>query len=191
MNSADIERALGGDDVAAQYFAGVFPYDRMVRNFSCSNDRTKMYVFNTHPSLKPGEHWIAVVTRGRTVYYFDSFGRHPGVYPALCKKLRLESDEVFYNSSLFQNLSSTACGDYCLLFCLLSSRGWSLLRFVNWLRSFESSETRDHALRQILIDRYGPYFHSSYRQNRRGLTGAHKLHNIIGLRASGKRCIFS
>jgi len=190
MNSGDIQRALSGDVYTAPLFAGVYPYDAMVRAFTCSDDATKVYVFNTHPSRKPGEHWIALVVKGRIVYYFDSFGRHPDVYPALAKKIRRESVKVFYNSCLLQDLSSTACGDYCVIFCLLSSRGWSLQRVVNWMSSFDSSETRDHALRQILIDAYGPDFHSSYRQNRSGLVGGHKLHNVLALRAVGRKCVY-
>ena len=190
MNSEDIDVALRGDPASAHHFVGVFPYDEMVRNFTSSTGKTKMYVFNTHPSLKPGEHWIAVVVKGRTVYYFDSFGRHPAVYSRLAEKFRFECDNVFYNNTLFQNLSSTACGDYCLLFCLLSSRGWSLQRFVDWLDSFDSSETRDHTLRRIVTNEYGNNFHSSYRYKRRGLVGVDRLHNDIGLRALGKHCSY-
>ena len=188
MNSRDIDRALRGDAHCSRYFEGVYSYEEMVRRFACSDDDVKMYVFNTHPSLKPGEHWIAVVTRGRVAYYFDSFGRHPDVYAALANEFRLQCRRVYYNNTLLQNLSSTACGDYCVLFCLLSARGWSLQRFVNWLSSFDLSETRDHTLRRLLIEMYGDDFHSSYRQNRRGLVGVDKLHNVVGLRAIGERC---
>ena len=190
MNSLDIRGALQADEAASRYFSGVYPYDLMVKHFACSDVDSKLYVFNTHASAKPGEHWIAVFTVGRVIYYFDSFGRHPAVYPLLCEKFKLESNSIHYNKHLFQNLSSTACGDYCLLFCLLLSRGWSMQRYVDWLYSLGSADTRDHKLRQLLIDTYGTDFFSSYRQNRRGLVGAHKLHNVVGLRAVGEQCDF-
>ena len=191
MNSADIARALTEDAFTSHLFAGVYPFDQMVDNFSCDPNTSKLYVFNTHESLKPGEHWIAVHTIGDIVNYFDSFGRHPGVHPRLADKFRREAELVNYNQHLFQNLSSTACGDYCILFCFFASRGWSMQRYVDWLFSLGDSERRDHILRQILIERYGKQFYSSYRQNRSGLSGAHNLHNIVGQRAIGQHCPYT
>ena len=191
MNSADIRHALSTDALTAPRFAGVFPFDKMVEQFSCGDEGVcKLYVFNTHASLQPGEHWIAVMTVGKVVYYFDSFGRHPGIYPRLADKFKLQARNVFYNRHLFQNLSSTACGDYCVLFALLTSRGWTMQRYIDWLFDLGTSESRDHVLRQILIDEYGVGFFSSYRQNRLGLTGKHNLHNVIGLRAVGEQCSY-
>ena len=64
-------------------------------------------------------------------------------------------------------------------------------RYVDWLFSLGDSERRDHILRQILIERYGKQFYSSYRQNRSGLSGAHNLHNIVGQRAIGQHCPYT
>ena len=192
MNGADVERALRDDAHASKIFRGVFSLDGMAKRLDVDeNAATSLYVFNTHNSSQPGEHWMAMVMRGRTAYYFDSFGRHPRLYPTLSAKLERACDRVYYSTRLFQDLSSTACGDYCLLFALLTSRGWSLQRFVNWLAMFNDSEERDHVLRLTVTLLYGTTFHSSYRQNRGGLTGLQKLHAVRALNILGRECSFA
>ena len=188
MNTSDIRKALANDPKASLYFIDVFSYDQMVRNVTGENDA--LYVFNTKPSLLPGEHWMAMAVRDGEGFYFDSFGRHPAVYPALSRKLQTLFRTIHWNKVAFQNPSTTACGDYCILFGLLFSRGWTLQMFVNWLSSFTNSEIRDHTIRGIVIDKYGTAFHSSYRDGRRGLSGFQQLHvDRIAKTVSGG-CLF-
>jgi hypothetical protein len=56
-------------------FLGVFPADAEPPRTGTRS----FYIQNTHPSSKPGEHWIAVGREpGRADLVFDSFGRVPG-----------------------------------------------------------------------------------------------------------------
>lgn len=149
--------------------------DAMI-NALTSSAGEAFYVFNTQPREKPGEHWMALAIRDRRAYYFDSFGRHPGAYPHLALKLRHLFAEIYWNRHPFQSLTTTACGDYCVLYGLLFARGFSLQRYADWLYSMGSPDIRDHSLRKILLDSYGSQALSSYRDGRQGLHGSQRLH---------------
>ena len=181
MNAKDLERALYADAKASPLFEGVFPRDVAAsvirrRGPSPRPRAPRLYVFNTHRAGLPGEHWIAVAVRGDRAAYFDSYGRHPRHYPAVASALLAVAPVVEWNSRWLQGLTTTACGDYCLWFCLLAARGWSLRRFVARLDRFDSSEDRDHALRALTVRLLGEETLSYRRNNRPRLIELHDLH---------------
>ena len=76
------------DSYARQYFIGVFPIDLLpsIDSFPCS------FIFNTHTSNKPGEHWIGVFyDKKQNCSFFDSFGFSPKDYgvESYLKKIQL------------------------------------------------------------------------------------------------------
>lgn len=180
MNARDLERALRGDRVASPLFEGVYPRDvaaNVIRRRGASGSRgPRLYMFNTHRRGLPGEHWIAVAVREDGASYFDSYGRHPLHYPGVARALLTVAPVVEWNSRRLQGLTTTACGDYCLWFCLLTARGWSIDRFVARLDLFDNSEDRDHALRALTVRLLGEETLSYRRNDRDGLVGRHSLH---------------
>ena len=188
MNTSDIRRALQSDAFAQNYLVDVFSYDQVVRNISDRDN--KFYVFNTKPQLLPGEHWMAIGVRDGQAQYFDSFGRHPDRYPSLSARLKQLFSSVQWNKTPFQNPSTTACGDYCVLFGLFFARGKNLQDYVDWLSITKDSETRDHTVRQLMTSIYGDNIYSSYKNNTSVLSGVQQLHIDRVVKSVSGKCLF-
>lgn len=131
-------------------FCGVFALDNFMEAFL--KDPTGAYIFNTHTSDKPGEHWLATIDVGGTVYFFDSYGLTKKRFPTIinfltnnCPRLRLAG------SICLQGFGSTTCGDYCVLFVLLTMRGWSCNKFYTNMSFANNSHDRDHQIRTFII----------------------------------------
>ena len=145
--------------------------DEMINSLKQATESDGVFIFNTQPSTKSGEHWICVIINSRVVYYFDSFGRHPKYFPRVAEILTLQCRIIEWNSFLLQNTSTTVCGDYCILFALCYAIGWSLQNFIDWLYSLGDSERRDHTIRNVTISMFGHSSFSSYRQYPYALAG--------------------
>ena len=178
MDTSDLNRILISDECTGPVFRGTMARDVFITSFTSANtpNSTNLYVFNTHRRSLPGEHWIGVAQIGTVTYYFDSYGRHPYHYPDVLLALSSTSSKVVWNNFQLQGLTTTACGDYCVLFCLLISRGWNFKRIIHRLVSIPNREIRDHLVRNTIIKLYGRDAFASLRTDRRGLTGKHKLH---------------
>ena len=101
---------------------------------------------NLDESDQSGSHWVAIhyMAEGQ-VEYFDSYG--------LCLLLRDLNDFVSsldnsytFNNIQLQSFSTTVCGSYCILFCLLRSRGMSFLDDVNLFLTVSDAHERDHVV---------------------------------------------
>ena len=179
MNSDDIRRILSNDEACAPHFEGVFARDEFIErllslSFNVDN-RLLLYVFNTHASSQPGEHWIAVASRGRRASSFDSCGLHPARLPDVARALAYRHDIVHWNATPLQNITTTACADYCIIFALTTARRWSFDRLLNAFPS-TSSLQRDHIVRNTIVSLYGTSALSTIRASDPDLSGTHNLH---------------
>ena len=86
MNTSGIDRALKTDAYSSRYLVAVCPRDTFVRIIN--EGQTGLFVFNTHDSEQPGEHWIAVKLGDTSSDFFDSYGRHPEVCDDVARALR-------------------------------------------------------------------------------------------------------
>ena len=80
MDTSQIASILLSHPATSQVFRGVFPVDRL--QSSRCGAAAGLYVCNTDPSDRPGQHWIVIAiaenARGfRHGEYFDSFGLPP------------------------------------------------------------------------------------------------------------------
>lgn len=100
-------------------FGGVFPADRI------SNiDDNKLYIFNTDPHQKKGEHWVAMYVNNDLCEFFDSFGKSPNYYHKFWHDYLLKkSKKYIYNKSKLQNPSTEDCGKFCIFYVVLRSKG--------------------------------------------------------------------
>lgn len=188
MDSGDITSMLTADPQCAVIFKGVFSRDEFVRAIPSFFRQRFVCVFNTHAKPLPGEHWIAFAGDGKKCYYMDSFGMSPAHYPDVYHIFSRLPQQIKWNSTCLQGVSSTACGDYCVLFSLLFARGWTMSRFVARLDCVSDAEQRDHSVRRAVIMLYGPKAHSSLRNTRPGLSGKDRLHVDFVTKALGVRC---
>ena len=85
MNNAQLENILNKILPRNRVkFLGVFPLDQTCSLLSSklySNPFPLCFVSNTHPSSKPGEHWVAFyLTAHDSLDFFDSYGLLPSAY---------------------------------------------------------------------------------------------------------------
>ena len=94
-------------------FKGVFPCDQLPYNESLPLN----IIVNTDPSYKPGQHWVAVsINRKSGGYYFVSFGLPP-IVKEIFKFINTKAILGWvYNKTQIQNIKSSTCGNYSVLF---------------------------------------------------------------------------
>lgn len=118
MDTIELSNILALDRVTARVFRGVYPLDYINK----TSFRSGVYICNTQPSTKKGEHWVAVwISRNRRGYYFDSFGLPP-VLPELITFLG-KCTSWSYNKRPLQHPGTSVCGQYCVLFARFCALG--------------------------------------------------------------------
>ena len=180
MDTSNIYKILANDSKSKRFFIDVFARDEFVeflKRSRKSHQTQSICVFNTHESNKPGEHWILYAQRDGIGYYFDSYGRSPLHYPDVAKAMtKTFVRKVLWNDRQLQGLTTTVCGDYCVLTSLLLSRGWTFDRIIQRFMENDTFEKRDHSVRATVIALYGKHSISSLTKRRTDLIGRHKLH---------------
>ena len=126
MNTVHIECLLRKDPFAKTVFKKA-----CAKNQPLHVDYPSAYVINSHPSSKPGEHWIAVCfDKYGKDEYFDSYGLPPSVngFTAFIERIL---KEWAYNDKTVQSLFSSTCGHDCVYFVLHRCHGYSLRDIVS------------------------------------------------------------
>jgi hypothetical protein len=108
MYTHQLKYALKTSPVTRDVSGGVFPRDKIPK---IPKKTSIAYIFNTDPSYKNGQHWIAFYLTIDTVYYFDSYGLAPKGFKKILKSRR---NCVHFPRRLQGN--DEACGYYCLYF---------------------------------------------------------------------------
>ena len=172
MNTIQIRSILSSDVLCQSVGIHVGAREQFWKQIC--NFPTGCFVFNTHYSHQPGEHWLAVYANDSEVDFFDSFGRSVSFYPDVNEILSIHGgyETIRSNETQLQNFLSTVCGDYCVYFCLLRSRGWSMDEIVRSLRDIGDSEMRDHSIRRFIIQTY-PNFEFIEDNTVEGIDGVH------------------
>ena len=112
MNTLEIDAVLRN----IPGFLGAFPYNELPQrpreDFSV--------VINTDSDKEPGAHWIALIRKSSRFYVFDSYGREINDDLFTVKfKTKVSSyieGDYTWNTDWFQQLTSNACGYYCVYF---------------------------------------------------------------------------
>ena len=121
MNTSQIEFILKRLVAPPFKFLGVFARDKIphVRSFpSC-------FVSNTRDSNHHGEHWVAFIYHSpSSVEFFDSYALPPSAYG-----FNIQASILSHKT--LQALSSSVCGEYCILYLFCRSHGVSLTRFLS------------------------------------------------------------
>ena len=112
MYAATIKKALNTHETQ-HFFRDVRSADQLP-----PQNRHGVYVVNTHPQNKPGEHWVSVEYTPTHIYYFDPYGLPP--HPNIWKQLKRTTRPIIYNNIRRQGLRKT-CGFYCIYHTLTRS----------------------------------------------------------------------
>ncbi len=121
MDTRQIASILYSRSATQSIFRGVYPLDRINQ---CQGQG--VYVCNTDPSDKPGQHWVTIaISEDGSGEYFDSFGLPPQ-QEEFSQFLNKNTSTWTYNSGCLQHPLSTVCGHYCVLYVLNYAKGRSL-----------------------------------------------------------------
>lgn len=122
-------RGLTGD-----VFCGVWPSDQL-SHLRQSFTPPAHFIVNTHPSSKPGEHWLAItIEDDNTATFFDSFGFPPDFahYPrCILNFLEKRSNKILYHQTQLQDVLSTTCGQHCVFYLCHRACGLSFEKVLS------------------------------------------------------------
>ena len=104
------------DKIKIKGFIGAHAFDELPEK----PDKDFSVIVNTAKGTKDGEHWVALRRTNSKWLFVDSFGRNQnGVLLSeefASSMKHFMNGVVAYNHKLIQNLTSQACGYYCLYF---------------------------------------------------------------------------
>ena len=141
MNTVEILQVLNNDFFASKYDCYVLPLNHFLHtNF----DKPSLIVFNYDDCDKSGSHWVAVFIDKNNIEYFDSYAIPP-LTETLLNKIEFLSvnKTIKFNSTCFQGDSTSVCGQYCLIYLLLCSRGYQMKSICKTLLHCKFSSERD------------------------------------------------
>lgn len=103
-------------------------------------------ISNLDPDTKTGSHWVAIyVSVDGVGEYFDTFGRRPvGHHLSFLKR---NTYRWTYNNKIIQNIFSSICGEYCLVYLYCKFRGMQLKEFLEMFN--ENSMYNDWLLKEM------------------------------------------
>ena len=132
MNEIDINRYLVMDDKIKSIYKGIISSNEL---FTIEKDIKSLYIVNTDPNYLPGSHWVAVYSYNGTCEIFDSLGNKPSKYNRDFYKFLNDYKKSIYSIVKLQNDESKLCGAYCIYYCYLKSRNFTLNEIVNTFSS--------------------------------------------------------
>lgn len=151
MNTDHISSILHSDPSTSQIFKGVMPRDHFV---NCKVAFPGLYVCNTDTSDQPGSHWISIYfSKNGKCEYFDSYGVF-SLFSDLTHKLLSIDKNLNYNNQTLQSVNTNVCGIYCIIFCMMRSRGFTLNYIINTFLLSHNSEERDHILKYFAVKEF-------------------------------------
>ena len=112
------------EKITAPGFLGAFPYNEIPQK--PKSDRFSL-VINTESSKESGDHWLVLLYKKPYFYFMDSYGRtlHDQTFPGQFTKTiknYIGNARYKFNKNWLQQLTSNACGDYCVYFIMEMSK---------------------------------------------------------------------
>lgn len=114
-------------------FLGVFAVDELHR---ITKDCEGVFIFNTDPSYKTGQHWIAVCVSKNHVFYFDPLAAFEHATNEIQTFFKRFDKHLIFNNLRIQSYDSSKCGIHCLVFCFIMSIKPTLRTYTKYLKSF-------------------------------------------------------
>ena len=114
-------------------FLGVFAIDELHR---MKKDCEGVFIFNTDPSYKTGQHWIAVCVSKNHIFYFDPLAAFENAANEIQTFLKGYDKHLIFNNLRIQSYDSSKCGIHCLVFCFIMSIKSTLRTYTKYLKSF-------------------------------------------------------
>ena len=127
MNELTIKHILESDARARDAFRGVYSRNEL----PIRAPTTSLYVCNTDPNHKPGEHWVTIyIGNDRRGEYFDSFGMPP-LFDEFVTFLNNNTKSWTHNKRVVQDVYSSACGYHCIFYAVHRCVGFDVGSIAN------------------------------------------------------------
>ena len=127
MNELQIKHILESDARARDTFRGVYARNKL----PIRAPTTSLYVCNTDPNHKPGEHWVTIyIDSDRRREYFDSFGMPP-LFSEFLTFLNYNTKSWTHNNRVVQDAYSSACGFHCIFYAVHRCVGFDVGSIAN------------------------------------------------------------
>ena len=108
MQSSEIRQKFIKDKT----FIGCFPFDKLP---AFPEKLPAKLIINTGASSTEGEHWVALLLKPKSCFYFDSFGI-PILNHEIHKFLQKKYKKVTFSTLCVQDYRSNKCGEFCIIF---------------------------------------------------------------------------
>jgi len=109
MQSGTMREALEKQPLTRDFFKDVVAADMLPEK----EEQCGIYVVNTHPHQKPGEHWVTIEYASDHVKYFDPTGNPPHETITHYLKKTKARPTIVYSAVRRQGIRAT-CGLYCM-----------------------------------------------------------------------------
>ena len=128
----DIRDILMHDKRTKSSFRGVYAKDQLPAQAPTSS----LFVCNTDPSTRGGEHWVVIYIDGeRRGEFFNSIGDAQPMEELFESFIRRNSITWTRNSKAVQHLMSDTCGYHCIFFAINRCVGYSMSSIINMYTS--------------------------------------------------------
>lgn len=109
--------------------------------------KNESIIINLDDSDNAGSHWVALISIGKKLQYFDSFG----VYPPDEIKSKYKK-KVMFSTMQVQDINSNRCGWYCLYFLNEISKGIDYFDLI-YLYDIHNKNKNEKQLKNYFIKR--------------------------------------
>ena len=122
MLSSEISKNFRRDET----FLGCFPFDKLPE---FPEKLPAKLIINTGASSTDGEHWVALLMKPKTCFYFDSFGV-PIMNIEIKNFLKEKYKKVIYSDVCIQSFKSKKCGQFCINFLKIVKNKKTYISFL-------------------------------------------------------------
>ena len=129
MNGVEILQTVVSDRVACRFFGGIMSIDRLYSKYS---PQDVFYICNTDRWKNAGKHWVVVFFVNGNAEFFDPLGKEPSEF--FSTFMMKHARKINFNRSRVQPLNSQTCGEYCIFFAAMRSRGVEFTKVLSHMR---------------------------------------------------------
>lgn len=130
MDEHEINAYLRGNKVTRKHFLGILAYDELP--IIQSNG---FYIVNSGHSSTLGQHWMVILRLKGKIEFFDSLARAPEYYSPLIESYLFRNALNYEMSVKRIQGRSNFCANYCMLYCYLRIKKYSMLEFLDMFDS--------------------------------------------------------
>lgn len=128
-------------------FKGVFPINHLNKSL-LEKDENIFLIINTDSCRGVGLHWFILEKYKGKIYIFDSLGSILNNYKII---KRIFKKKIVHNKSQIQDVTSSSCGEFCLLFINLRLIGFSYNEILSFFdKNVEYNEKILKKLQKII-----------------------------------------